>query len=130
MKNCRFGIAALLAPLVAPVFLWLGMLMLRGGSYPGDSLIVGMVGASSYAGFFVFGLPSILVLRLVGKLTLLNVTLVGFLVGGALGQILPSLLLRRPDFAISFEPAVIMSYGVFGGIAAVSFGLIAAIKRV
>jgi hypothetical protein len=130
MQKIRFLSAALIAPLAAPFLLWLFMRMRPGGLTPGDDLAVGIVGACSYVGFVIFGLPSIYLLRRNQRLTLVNVTLVGLLVGGTLSQLLPSLLVRTPDLQILFDPLAIIVFGMFGAFAAATFGLLAGIRRI
>lgn len=129
-RRSRFVLALIAAPLVAPILLLVFFWLQHGGAlYPGDATIVGVVGATSYIGFLVLGLPSIFVLWRSGKLNVMLVTLTGFLVGATLGQTIPSLLLRPPDVEILLDPFVLLIFGVFGGAAALSLGLLAGLKR-
>lgn len=121
----RFGLAATIAPLIIP---FLGLLLTL-FSYPEalsswDIFILSSVTVASYLGFLIFGVPTIFLLHRARRLTLINLTVGGFL-GGAAS--VPLLLLaitphERTIFPVEFEPYLM--FGALGVAVAVTFGLI------
>jgi len=123
-KNTRFWLAVVVAPLTVPAFtvvISLFWYFSLDGFHFGTLAIVA---AASYFGFFMFGLPFVLVLRSKDKLTLPALFL-GGVIAGLLFHVFWSIL---SDFEFAFRweyfQVVIVMTALSVGVALV-FGLIA-----
>ncbi len=123
-KNTRFWLAVVVAPLTVPAYTVVLSLF---SSFSLDGIHFGtlaIVAAVSYFGFFVLGLPFVLVLRSKDKLTLTALFL-GGAIAGLLFHVFWSIL---SDFEFAFRweyfQVLIMMTALSVGVAIV-FGLIA-----
>jgi len=123
-KNTRFWLAVVIAPLTVPAYTVVASLILHSSIDGIHFGTLAIVAAVSYFGFFVFGLPFVLVLRSKDKLTLTALFL-GGVIAGLLFHVLWSIL---SDFEFAFRweyfLVVIMMTALSVGVAIV-FGLIA-----
>ena len=127
----RFGLAFFLAPLAMPLVLLLEQELVDPRDFdPVGSMIVFFVLLGSYIGFTLFGVPVILALRRLGHLSLLNVVVLGTVIGATAGQWVANLLIGSPSLSISLVPNTLLLFGLSGFVAALVFGLVAGIRRV
>ena len=123
-KNTSFWLAVVVAPLTVPAYVVV-MSLFRYFSLDGIHFgTLAIVAAASYFGFFVFGLPFVLVLRSKDKLTLIALFL-GGVIAGLLFHVFWSIL-SGEEFAFRWEyfQVLIMMTAFSVGVAIV-FGLIA-----
>jgi hypothetical protein len=123
-KNTRFWLAVVVAPLTVPAYAVVVSLFSSSSLDEIYFVTLAIVGAVSYFGFFVFGLPFVLVLRSKDKLSLTALFL-GGAIAGLLFHVFWSIL---SDFEFAFRweyfQVLIMMMALSVGVAIV-FGLIA-----
>lgn len=123
-KNTRFWLAAVVAPLTVPAFTVV-MSLFTYFSLDGIHFrTLAIVAATSYFGFFMFGLPFVLVLRSKDKLTL-SALFLGGVIAGLLFHVFWSIL-SNFEFAFRWEYfQVVIVMTAFSVGVAIVFGLIA-----
>ena len=125
-KKERFGIALFLAPLILPLWTAIERRVFDSRDFdPVGDIMIMTVTVFSYLEFFILGLPIILALRHFGKLTLLNLGVLGFLVGATLGQAFPFFVFGGFELKLHFDPAFFLPFGFIGIAVAIVFGLVA-----
>lgn len=123
--NARLLIAALLGPLF-PAFFFIILMILTDANKAGLSILMFTSVFFAYLGFFIFGLPSILVLQRKEKLTIVNLTACatasGVMVYGAFLWLLSLIM----GVNLSLEILRVLWVGAFFGAGiAIAYGLIA-----
>ena len=123
-KNTSFWLAVVVAPLTVPAYVVVMSLFRYFSLYEIHFGTLAIVAAVSYIGFFVFGLPFVLVLRSKDKLTL-KALFLGGVIAGLLFHVVWSILTGY-EFAFRWEYflVVVMMTVLSVGVAIV-FGLIA-----
>ncbi len=123
-KNTSFWLAVVVAPLTVPAYVVVMSLFRYFSLYEIHFGTLAIVAAVSYIGFFVFGLPFVLVLRSKDKLTL-KALFLGGVIAGLLFHVVWSIL-SEEEFAFRWEYflVVVMMTVLSVGVAIV-FGLIA-----
>ena len=130
MRVSRLVLAAALAPLAAPVGLYLqGVIQTESFYFPIFS-VVGLSGlVVSYLGLLLIGLPCFLVIKKLGLLNLPLLGLVGILAGVIVYFVFISLLFSSPSQALSsFDISSFLLGGLLGFSVALIFGVMAGVS--
>ncbi|QMV71596.1 hypothetical protein HS961_01400 [Comamonas piscis] len=125
--NARALIAALLGPLF-PALFFIILITLTDANKAGLSIPIFISVFFAYLGFFIFGLPSILVLQRKEKLTIVNLTACATVSGVMVYGVFLWLLSLVMGVNLSFDIVKTLWIGAFfGGGIAIAYGLIAGV---
>lgn len=123
--NVRTLIAALLGPLF-PVLFFITLIMLTNANKSGLNILIFTSVFFAYIGFFIFGLPSILILHHKEKLTIVNLTACATASGVMVYGVFLWLLSLAMGVNLSLDIIKNLWVGAFFGAGiAIAYGLIA-----
>lgn len=125
--STRFWLAALFAPLVAPV-VFKAIWSLDGPAGPYLDIVFVVATVIAYLGFGLLGLPVLIYLRRKSLLTARNVLLAGMILGVSLGVAVPPLLAMTQGkplrFSLGFVPLTTVSGFLIGAVFALLAGVL------
>jgi len=133
MSNFRFVLAAVIAPLSAPITIIFLQLISTGNlrlyNNPDISLMVWMYTAASYVGLLVTVLPIVYVLRKLQRVSLVALVGAGAISGIVVYMVYLSLLGLAIDFPAHIDLTNVIVSATLGVVLASVFGLIAGVNN-